>query len=250
MLRNDILILFYGYSLLVILVLIIIGTDLIKKKNWPVLIFFLSFFLPFLLTGKFWYGGLFGRYAVLIAFPLALFLGLIPWRKVYGFLIIILFLTFLPTFWLYQQRPIPKIQADLINKIDFKENDLLVLSDYQRPQLVYLKNKVLPKAGSYLKNKVLPKAGSYSNVVYLGGDKEQQKIIEEKIVEKLKANNKVFISQQAVNFPYWQYDGQQIHIVSRGNKDKAKLKEFLKDKELEVVVENKNYPLLTIYQME
>ena len=113
-----------------------------------------------------------------------------------------------------------------------------------------MKNKVLPKAGSYLKNKVLPKAGSYSNVVYLGGDKEQQKIIEEKIVEKLKANNKVFISQQAVNFPYWQYDGQQIHIISKGDKNRAQLKEFLKDKKLEVVVENKNYPLLTIYQME
>jgi len=242
MLRNDILILFYGYSLLVILVLIMIGTDLIKKKNCPaspiqggpVLIFFLSFFLPFLITGKFWYGGLFGRYSILVAYPLALLLGIMPWRRIYGVLIFILFLTFLPTFVVYQQKPISQVQAGLIEEIKLKDEDLLILSDYQRPQLSY-ENAIYCEATSF---------------AYLGGDQEQQKIIEKKIEEKLKANGKVFISQQAVNFPYWQYDGQQIHIISKGNKNKAQLKEFLEDKKLEVVVENKNYPLLTIYQME
>ena len=157
-----------------------------------------------------------------------------PWRRIYGVLIFILFLTFLPTFITYQKTPIPKIQAGLIEEIKLKNEDLLILSDYQRPQLSY-ENAFYCEATSF---------------AYLGGDQEQQKIIEKKIEEKLKANGKVFISQQAVNFPYWQYDGQQIHIISKGNKNKAQLKEFLEDKKLEVVVENKNYPLLTIYQME
>jgi len=224
-LRNDILILFHGYSLSAILVLIITGIYLIKKKNWPVLIFFLSFFLPFLLTGKFWYGGLFGRYSVLIAYPLGLLLALLPWRKIWWVLMVVLFLSFLPTFWIYQKTPISQIEAGLIEKISLKENDILVLSDYQRPQLVY------------------------SNALYLNGDEEIQKMIEEKITEKLPGNGRVFISQQAIDFPYWQYDGQQIHIISKGGKNKAQLKEFLKDKEKELVAEDKEYPLLAIYQI-
>jgi len=225
-LRNDALILFYGYSLSAILVLIITGAYLIKKKNWPVLIFFLSFFLPFLLTGKFWYGGLLGRYSALIAYPLALLLAIMPWRRIYGVLIFILFLSFLPTFVVYQQKPIPQIQTGLIEKINLQKEDLLVLSDYQRPQL------------------------EYSNALYINGDEKIQKIIEGKIVEKLSQSNRVFISQQAIDFPYWQYDGQQIHIISKGNKNKAQLKEFLKDKEKKLVAEDKNYPLLNLYQLQ
>jgi len=238
MLRNDILILFHGYSLSAILVLIISVAYLVKKKNWPVLIFFLSFFLPFLLTGKFWYGGLFGRYSVLIAYPLALLLALMPWRKIYGIMILILFLSFLPTFIAYQKTPIPQIEASLIDEIDLQKEDLLILSDYQRPQLAYLKNKVLPKAGSY------------DNALYVNGDRKAQGVIEEKMGEKLSGNGRVFISQQTIDFPYWQYDGQQIHIISKGDKNKAQLKEFLKDKDLKIMAEDKNYPLLTIYQIE
>jgi len=185
---------------------------------------------------------LFGRYLVLIAYPLALLLAIMPWpasptrfaarrgqggRKIYWLLMAILFLSFCPTFWAYQQRPIPQIQSGLIDKINLKENDLLVLSDYQRPQL------------------------ADTDALYLGGDKEQQKMIEEKIMEKLVEGGRVFISQQAINFPYWQYDGQQIHIISRGDlKNKAQLKEFLRDKKLEKIVEDKNYPLLTIYEIK
>lgn len=225
-LRNDILILFHGYSLSAILVLIISVTYLFKKKNWLVLIFFLSFFLPFLLTGKFWYGGLFGRYSVLIAYPLALLLGIIPWRRIYGILIFILFLSFLPTFMAYQKTPIPQIETTLINQINLKENDILILSDYQRPQL------------------------DYRNAFYLNGDEKMQKAIEENINKKLSQGDKVFISQQAIDFPYWQYDGQQIHMISKGNKNKADLKEFLKDKGLALIAEEKNYPLLNLYQLQ
>ncbi|MBM3205922.1 hypothetical protein FJZ41_03700 [Candidatus Shapirobacteria bacterium] len=224
-LRNDVLILFHGYSLAAILGLIFGGYFLFKKKNWPLIIFLLSFFIPFLITGKFWYGGLFGRYSSLVAYPLALLLATVPWRKIYGFLIVILFLSFLPTFWVYQKTPVSQIEAGLIDQISLKKEDLLILSDYQRPQL------------------------TDENALYLGGDQKQQKVIEEKIKEKLNKGEKVFISQQAMTFPYWQYDGQQIHIISKGDQNKAQLKEFLSDKKLTPVVDNPQYPLLTIYQL-
>ena len=233
MLRNDSLILVYGYSVAAILGLISSVIYLVKKKSWPLIIFLLSFFIPFILTGKFWYGGLSGRLAALIAYPLALLLGIMPWsawrrdrRKIYWVFMAILFLTFLPTFWAYQKTPVPKVQAGLIEEIGLQKEDLLVLSDYQRPQLVY------------------------SNAFYLCGNREQQKMIEEKIEKKLSTDGCVFISQQAIDFPYWQYDGQQIHIISKGNKDRSQLKEFLKDKELILVSEDKNYPLLNLYQVK
>ena len=226
MLRNNLYVLFYGYSIAAILGLIFASFYLFQKRSWPLLIFLLSFFIPFLITGKFWHFGPFGRLAALMAYPLALFLALMPWRRIYGILIFILFLSFLPTFVVYQKTPMPQIEATLINQINLKENDILILSDYQRPQL------------------------DYRNAFYLNGDEKMQKVIEENINKKLSQGDKVFISQQAIDFPYWQYDGQQIHIISKGSKNKAQLKEFLKDKGLTLVAEEKNYPLLNLYQLQ
>jgi 4-amino-4-deoxy-L-arabinose transferase-like glycosyltransferase len=223
--RNDVLILFYGYSISAILGLIVSGYLLIKKKKYLLLIFILSFFLPFFLSGKFWYGGLFGRYSILIAYPLALLLALIPWRKIYALLVIILFFSFLPTFMVYQKEPVAKIQASLIKEINLNTDDLLILSDYQRPQL------------------------TYNQALYLGGDVNQQKIIEEKILEVLSSDKRVFIAQQAMDFPYWQYDGQEVHIISKGDKNKSQLKDFLKDKKLAIRANDLRYPLLTVYEL-
>jgi len=212
-LRNDFLILFHGYSIAAIL-----G------------------------GGKFWYGGLYGRWSALVAYPLALLLALLPWRKVYfersekegsnerselgsyWGLITILVISFLPTFLAYQKPPIPEIQAELVNQISITREDLLILSDYQRPQL------------------------PYGNALYIVG--ANQKMVEEEIEKTLKENRQVFISQQAITFPYWQYDGQEIHIISKGNKEKAHLKKFLEDKELELIMENESYLLLSIYQIK
>lgn len=223
--RNNFLILFHGYSLGAILGLFISVFYLVKKKKYPLLIFLLSFFLPFFISGKFWYGGLFGRYAILIAYPLSLILALIPWRKVYIFLIILLMVGFAPVLLVYQKKPIAEVQGNLIKTINLQENDLLLLSDYQRPQL------------------------AYDQALYLGGDIFEQRLIEEKILEALFLEKRVFITQQALDFPYWQYDGQQIHIISKGDKNKSQLRNFLRDKKLIIKANNLNYPLLTVYQL-
>jgi len=224
-LRNNLYVLFYGYSAGAILGLISTSVYLFKKREWPLLIFLFSFFIPFLITGKFWHFGPFGRLAGLMAYPLALFLALMPWRKIYWLLITIIFLTFCPTFWVYQKTPIPQIQAGVIEKIKIGEKNLLVLSDYQRPQL------------------------NYENALYVNSNEEIHKMVVGKITENLLAGERVFISQQAIDSPYWQYDGQQIHIISKGDKNKAQLKKFLEDKKLTLVAEEKNYPILTIYQL-
>ncbi|MBU3956671.1 glycosyltransferase family 39 protein [Patescibacteria group bacterium] len=223
-LRNDFLILFYGYSIAAILGGIIAFVWLIRQKKFKTLIFLSLFIASFAITGKFWYGGLYGRWSALVVYPLALLLALVPWRKIYWGLMVILVISFLPTFLAYQKPPIPEIQAELVNQSSITREDLLILSDYQRPQL------------------------PYDNALYIVG--ANQKMVEEEIEMALKENHRVFISQQAITFPYWQYDGQEIHIISRGNSEKAHLKKFLEDKELELISEDKNYPLLSIYQIE
>ncbi len=223
-LRNDFLILFHGYSIAAIIGGVIAFFWLIKEKKYKLLIFISLFMTCFVITGKFWYGGLYGRWSALVAYPLALLLALIPWKKVYWALIILLIVSAFPTLIVYQKTPIPKIQASLIQQSGITNQDLLILSDYQRPQLLY------------------------DNALYIVG--ANQKMVEQEIRTALEENRRVFISQQAVTFPYWQYDGQQIHIISRGDKEKAHLKKFLEDKELELISEDRNYPLLSIYQVK
>lgn len=241
-LRNDFLILLHGYSIAAILGGMIAFVWLIRQKNYKLIIFISLFIACFAVTGKFWYGGLYGRWSALVAYPLALLLALLPWRRVYfersekegsdersesgsyWLLIAILIISFLPTFLAYQKTPIPEIQAGLLQQSGLTDKDLLILSDYQRPQL------------------------AYDQALYLSSNNHQ--IIEEKIKEALEKNQRVFISQQAITFPYWQYDGQEIHLISKGDREKAQLKKFLENKKLKLIVEDRNYPLLSIYQIK
>ena len=178
----------------------------------------------FAITGRFWCGGLYGRWSALAAYPLALLLALLPWRKVYWGLIIVLIISFIPTLLDYQKTSVPGVQAGLIRESGLTDEDLLILSDYQRPQL------------------------PYNNALYIAG--ANQKMVEEEIERALRKDRRVFISQQAITFPYWQYDGQEIHIISKGNPEKAHLKKFLEDKELELIMEDENYSLLSIYEVK
>ena len=224
--RNGLLIIIYGYSFLLPFVTAGLFIIWIKKINRKLMILFLSFLIPFFLTAKFWYGGLYGRYSSLIAYGFALMIALIPNRIIYWLIILSICLTFIPTFIAFQKKPIPVVQKEMLKQLKISENDLIILSDYQRPQL------------------------SFKNTFYINGNADLTKTVENKILSTLKNNQKVFISRQAVTFPYWQYDGQQIHIVSKGNINKAVLKKFLADKNLTKVAELKNYPLLSIYQLD
>ncbi|MFH1289174.1 MAG: glycosyltransferase family 39 protein [Patescibacteria group bacterium] len=226
--RNDFFILLYGYSLAAIFVVFYFVFSYLKQKDYKGMLILFLFFLPFLVSGKFWYGGLFGRYSTLIAYPLSLFLALIPKKKIYFLLMCVLIAFYIPVFWAYQQKPIPEIQAVLIDKIGLEKNDLLILSDYQRPQL----------------------EDRYEMAVFLNGDEIKKQDIENLIQKKLNKGENVFISSQAVNFPFYQYDGQQIHIISKGNASKAILADFLVDKKLSLMEMDLKYPQLSLYKLE
>jgi hypothetical protein len=88
--------------------------------------FFLSFFIPFFLTAKFWYGGLYGRYSSFIAYGLAFFIALIPNKKFYWLVIFSVLLVFLPCLAAYQQIPYPQIQKQIISQAKLTKDDLLI----------------------------------------------------------------------------------------------------------------------------
>jgi len=228
MFRNAFLILLNGYSVASLFSIIIFIFLILKEKNKKMMLFSFFFLIPFLLSSKFWYGGLYGRYSSFIAYFLALTFSFVylKFKRIYFVLLFILIVSFIPTFIRYQQTPVFLIQDNLIKKIDIKNSDIIILSDYQRPQLDFL------------------------NSYFLLPDQNRNKEIENLITSKLSAKSRVFITKQAINYPYWQYDGQEIHIISKGNINKASLNNYLSNKELKLVSFNKEYPYLDVYEIK
>ena len=225
--RNIFLISWHGYSpfTIILAALIIAGIIKIKAVNKKLLIILvISFLIPFFITGKFWYGGLYGRYSSLIGYFFALVVGLIKSKKIYWGYIALLITFFLSTFLAFQKTPFPIIQQEIINKAKIDKNNLLILSDYQRPQL------------------------NFTNALYIVNDLNKKEIVKT-IENNLKENKRVYISKQALTFPYWQYDGQQIHIISKNNNKKGLLEKSLENFKLNLISEDNKYPLLSIYEI-
>lgn len=140
-------------------------------------------------------------------------------------MIVGLLISFYPTFMLYQQKPVFLVEKEMIKKVGINKSDLLILSDYQRPQL------------------------ALDNALYINGSLTDQKKVEEKITLAFAEKRKVFATEQAVTFPYYQYDGQQIQIISRGDVRKGIFYPFIKNNKIIPVSEDYNYPLLTVYEI-
>ncbi len=224
--RNSLFIIYYGYSPAALLASILFVGYAYHRKLYKVLWFFLVFFLPFFLSSKFWIGGLFGRYGALVAYPLALAMALLPWKKLYWISLAIVFGWWVTTVSVYKQPPVTTLQAQLLKQVISTPNDLVLLSEYQRPQL------------------------PYPNALYVNGSREDTDKIVAVVEVALRENRRVFITQQAMTFPYWQYDGQQLHIISKGSSTKASLYQYISQKQLKLVTGMPEYPLLNIYLIE
>jgi len=228
MLRNSFLILINGYSYASLISIIIFVFLILKEKNKKLIMFSIFFLIPFIFSGKFWYGGLFGRYSSFIAYLLAITFSFVylKSKKTYFLLLLILIISFTPSFIRYQKTPVFLIQNSLFTKIDIKDGDIVIFSDYQRPQL------------------------EIKNSYFLLPDQNKNKEIENLITDKLLSDNRVYITKQAINYPYWQYDGQEIHIISKGNLEKAYLKNYLLNKRLIRVSFNERYPFLDVFEIK
>lgn len=226
--RNAFLITLNGYSIASLISIVIFIFLIIRENNKKMILFSFFFLFPFILTAKFWYGGLYGRYSSFIAYFITITFSFIylKFKRLYFVLLFILITSFIPTFIKYQKTPIFLIQESLIKEIDIKSNDIIILSDYQRPQL------------------------NIVNSYFLLPDQNKNKEIENIITNKLLSNSKVYITKQAIDYPYWQYDGQEIQIISKGDFNKTSLNDYLRDKELKLVSFNKEHPHLDVYEIK
>jgi hypothetical protein len=225
--RNDSLVVYCGYGLASVAALFASVVFLLKKRDFLNLGLLVIFLLPFLLTGNFWYGGLYGRYGVLLFFAIGVaFLIISRMSKwFYWLLVFVLLFSFLPTFIHYQKKPLYLIEEQLINNSLPNKQTLLVLSDYQRPFL------------------------NFPNAVYITGDENIDTIARQEIDKALLEKKEVLITKQAITFPYWQYDGQEVQIISEKKNYNSVLSEFLANKKLTIVSKNNPLPILDVFHL-
>jgi len=230
-LRNCLLILFTGFSPAAFLALIVGGFYCLKNRRWFLLLTALVIGGIFYLTGKYWYGGLYGRYSAFIAFPLALIFAKTLSQKEYLLSLGILVVFFGSTVTQYLQKPLPQIQATIIRSLPNWQQQYLVISDYQRPQLEY------------------EGINSQKTLIVTDNQTTNQKL-EHKIKAILEAGQPVYLTAQAVHFPYYQYDGQALHIIGQNRQGQPKLATFLNSKNLKLAIINYQQPYLNLYRLE
>jgi hypothetical protein len=229
--RNDIFVVYYGYGLASAAALLVSSVSLLKKRDFRNLALQTIFLLPFLLTGNFWYGGLYGRYGVLLFFGIGVGFLIINRMSTwfYWLLILILLFNFLPTFIRYQKKPFYLIEEQLISNLAPNKETLLIFSDYQRPFLNF--------------------SNAVHDAVYITGDDGLNALARERIDEALFEKKEVFITEQAVTFPYWQYDGQEVQIISKRKNYKSVLTDYLYDKKLVIASKDEAFPLLDVFRL-
>ncbi|MEI8067407.1 MAG: hypothetical protein WCG91_00450 [Candidatus Shapirobacteria bacterium] len=223
-LRNIIYVLFYGYGVLAPLVFLIAIIKTVFIKNWRNTIILSIGFICLIVSNYFWHGGMYGRLAGVVALFLAILIAFIKTKWIYILVCISTAFSLLVTFIVYHQEPIPIKQLNIIKQVINSDNDFIVISDYQRPQLE-------------INNKIVVGSATYQQA-------------QTQIKQAIDSNQHVYITSQAITFPYEQYDGQTKHILSNGPIQKSHLYSFLSAYSLHKVIEDSNYPLLNLYEVK
>ncbi|NTU47177.1 hypothetical protein HGA88_06130 [Candidatus Roizmanbacteria bacterium] len=229
MIRNGIYILSIGYTPIVSGVILFAVYRLIEEKKLLLLSGLIVCFCCFFTSISFWHGGLVGRLGGLIGYCLALLMALFLSKKWYAIVLLTVIAAFCYTIFLFRfTPPLPIVQKQIVSEIPINKNDIVVISDYQRPQL----------------------EGAFPSRMLAVGSATYKDVMQEIDRTLGQEQNHVYITNQAATFPYWQYDGQMLHILSFGNYKKAHLHDFLLHKKLVRIASNPNFPFLEVYEIQ
>ncbi len=220
--RNGLVVVIFGYSPLAVVVAWISAVKLWLQRRWYELGLLMLLLMTYVGANGFYYGGLYGRFVAAIGLVIALLTAFLP-RKAFGLVFVSVLLMTTHTMSAYRRVPIPEIQRTMIEQLPNLPESVLILSDTQRPQL------------------------DDTSAIFLHSFNGLE--IQETIEAHLNKDRRVYISQQAMTAPYWQYDGQHIHVLTKGNPKKAILFPYLQTLHARVVVSKENYPLLTLYEL-
>jgi len=230
-LRNSFFILFAGFSPAAPLAVLLSGIRFLKNRRFPELLVTALIGAIFYLTAGYWYGGLYGRYSALVAFPLALLLATVLTKKEYLFALGIIFAFWGITVYSYLQKPIPQIQAQLIRSLPNWRDQYLVISDYQRPQLEY-------------------EQVTTARTLVVSDNLDKNRELVRKLRRVLKKGHALYFTHQALTFPYYQFDGQSLHIISQNPQGKSKLEKFVGSHQVTALRNNQETPYLNLYRLK
>lgn len=150
----------------------------------------LLWFLPPLFLMQFWHAGLFGRLAIFLVFPASLLLTeslTKNWQKIF---LLFTFLVFLVPLLIAQTKNPPIYRFyDLIKNVPnvailTSDSNRFLYQKYELPIFVFSPGNDLPEAEKFIN-------------------------------ENLKQGKTVLIDSAGLNYPYFQFDGDSYHLLSR-----------------------------------
>lgn len=195
---------------MILLILAIFSAAGKRKVNTPL---GLLLFLPAFVLTQYWHAGLYGRLSLYIIFPVSYFLSFY-YRKnlIRLFIFFIIFVFTLKIMSIqYQIAPIYRYYG-LYKNTAKSDNVAIVTSDYNR--FLY-QTEDIP-------------------LFIVNGEPENGDTVEEFINWNLAEGNQVVVDSAAIRYPYFQYDGDFIHLLSKNYKDNSVIKDILKHYNTEV----------------
>jgi hypothetical protein len=164
-----------------------------------------------------WHSGPYGRLGLFVIYPLAyLYTRLSRWTLVVAIALVLPSLFHIVS--AYRDTPLPIIQQNLVESSTCRDKQL-IFSEIQRPQL----SPIYPEAW------------------YVGPANWEE------VVVKINHGRNMCISQQAIDYPYRQFEGQLPYPLSGRRESKGFLYETLREAKMEVVSADPRHSELTLY---
>lgn len=210
-----------NYTWVSMVIVLGFGMRWIRTRDWAKLTIAAGISSIFIISLLPWHSGPYGRLGIMGVYPLAWLYTRLP--KMVGVLALLLVI---PNWWgvwrAYQVTPLPILQQRLLTKSSCDDQQI-ILSEIQRPQL----------------------SGIYPAAWYVGPANWEE--VARKIETKKEEGNGWCISQQALDFPYRQFEGQLPYPLSGSEEKRGFLSGALEKEKLAVVGEEPQHPELTIY---
>lgn len=210
-----------NYTWVSALVVVGSGGYWVYKRSWRELGILIGVGAIYVVSMLPWHSGPYGRLGIMVVYLLAWLYTRLP--KTVGVLALLLVI---PNWWsvwsAYQTTPLPILEQRLLNQAGC-ENKQVILSEIQRPQL----------------------ANNYPAAWYVGPNNWEE--VGRKIETKKEEGGGWCISQQALDFPYRQFEGQLPYPLSGSKKKEGFLSLAISNEKLEVVSKEDKHPELTIY---
>lgn len=189
-----------------------------RRKDWQMLSMVGGMGTLYVVSLVPWHSGPYGRLGALLIYPLILLYARLPrWWAILA--IGLLVPSWGKIVWAYQQTPLPLLQQELVTRSNCEDKQL-VLSEVQRPQLME----------------------AYPTAWYVGPANWQE------IAGELVTRQAVCVSQQALDYPYRQYEGQSPYPLSGRRGKRGFIAAGVKEEQLLVVGADPKHPELTLYE--